>query len=295
MDMDNIGLSKSEILDAVPGLKEVITAPIYAWPTIGLFLLNIVVWSTSTTLGCLHIIPIWIACIINGLTTYSFFTILHDASHHAVSLKSWLNELIGWLSLLFFGPVSLSFRAFRYLHIQHHRFTNDKQLDPDFWVSRGPFWLRPLMIATVDINYLLYYFPKINSRPKAEKIGLIPYSLLMLTIVIFCILSGYGWEMLFYWIIPSRIAIFLLSLGFDYLPHFPHKITEAEDPYQATSIREGFYVFWSPILFYQNYHLAHHLYPTAPFYCYKKVWLLGKENFMPHHPAIVDAFGRRKI
>lgn len=292
--MTNNCPTKADILNAVPALREAIRAPMYAWPTIALFILNVAIWVSSTTLGSLHIIPVWVAILINGFTTYSFFTVLHDASHHAISRKSWLNELIGWLSLMFFGPCSLSFRAFRYLHIQHHRFTNDKNMDPDFWVSRGPFWLRPIMLATVDVNYLFYYFSKLNTRPKNEKLSIIPYAIFMLAIVVLCITSGYGWDMLFYWIIPSRIAIMLLSLGFDYLPHFPHKISEAQDPYQATTMREGMYFFWSPILFYQNYHLAHHLYPTAPFYAYKKVWHLGKKYFMQHHPAIIDALGRRK-
>lgn len=292
--MNHAALSKTDILKAIPALKATIRAPQYAWPTIGLFLLNLIVWTTSTVLGYKQIIPIWVAVLINGITAYSFFTVLHDAAHHAVSRSSWLNELIGWISLMFFGPATLSFRAFRYLHIQHHRFTNDKKMDPDAWVSKGPSWIRPLMIATVDINYLIYYFSKIHTRPKLEKLSLIPYAIVMFAVVLFCLLNGYGWEMFFYWIIPSRIAIVLLSLGFDYLPHFPHKISEAEDPYQATTIREGMYFFWSPIVFYQNYHLAHHLYPTAPFYHYKKVWLLGKDYFMQHNPAIIDALGRRK-
>jgi beta-carotene hydroxylase len=290
----SIKTNRESALSSIPELKEVIKAPKIAWPTVTLFFVVIALFIASTTAGIQGIIPVWCATLLNGFFAYASFTVLHDASHHAVSRIKWINEACGWISLLFLGPMTLSFKTFRFIHIQHHRFTNDPKNDPDFWVSLGPSWIRPLMLASIDINYIRYYFPLFLKRPKNEIISVFVNMTFTLSIVAILLYLGYGWDMLFYWIIPSRIALFFLALGLDYLPHYPHKVSEAENPYQATSIREGGAFFWSALLIYQNYHLAHHLYPTAPFYRYKKVWRVGHEYFMSKKPYILDAFGRRK-
>lgn len=289
-----IKTNRDTAFNAVPELKEVIKSPYIALPTILLFFFVLIFWILSTTAGISHLLPIWLCVLVNATLAYLSFTVLHDAAHHAVSQKNWINESLGWVSLLILGPLTFSFKTFRFIHIQHHRFTNEPKNDPDYWVSIGPRWLRPVMLATIDINYMFYYLPQLFTRPRSEIISLLIHSLLMISLVTILIISGHGLDMLWYWIIPSRIALFLLALGLDYLPHHPHKITDKENPYEATSIREGAGFFWSPILMYQNYHLAHHLYPTAPFYRYKKVWEVGHSYFMTKKPFIIDALGKRK-
>ncbi len=54
------------------------------------------------------------------------FTVLHDASHHAVSRMGWLNSLLGRASIPFLVPYA-GFSLFRYIHIEHHRTTNEAQ------------------------------------------------------------------------------------------------------------------------------------------------------------------------
>ena len=44
------------------------------------------------------------------------------------------------------------FRMFRYIHMQHHRFTNDGERDPDHYAGRGSKWLLPLRWATLDLS-----------------------------------------------------------------------------------------------------------------------------------------------
>ena len=51
----------------------------------------------------------------------------------------------------------------------------------------------------------------------------------------------------------------------------------------------------SPLLVYQNYHLMHHLYPTIPFYRYRKAWLARLDQHMARHPAIVRPLGLRHL
>jgi len=47
----------------------------------------------------------------------------------------------------------------------------------------------------------------------------------------------------------------------------------------------------TPLFVYQNYHLIHHLYPTAPFYNYIKIWRLKHEELNAQNPAIQVGFG----
>jgi len=93
--------------------------------------------------------------------------------------------------------------------------------------------------------------------------------------------------------IPTRIAKYIIVIAFDFLPHYPHEAYAKEEPYQCTSNRVGFEWLLTPLLFYQNYHLVHHLYPAIPFYRYLKVWNARKNYHEAQNPAITDAFSLR--
>ena len=74
---------------------------------------------------------------------------------------------------------------------------------------------------------------------------------------------------------------------FVYLPHVPNEVTEQEDVYRSTSNRVGMEWLLSPLMGYQNYHLAHHLYPDIPFYRMVKVWNSRLDEHLSHDPATV--------
>ena len=82
--------------------------------------------------------------------------------------------------------------------------------------------------------------------------------------------AAFGWDVLLLWLIPARLAITVLAVFFDFLPHHPHMVTADEDRFRATSNTRG--IWWTPVLLYQNYHLLHHIYPGVPFYRYGQVW-----------------------
>jgi fatty acid desaturase len=105
------------------------------------------------------------------------------------------------------------------------------------------------------------------------------------------IINGYLTELLMFWIIPQRISFFFISFIFVYLPHVPNEISEKEDAYRATSIREGMEWLLSPLMMYQNYHLVHHLYPNVPFYRIVKLWNSRLDEHLSHDPAIVPIIG----
>jgi beta-carotene hydroxylase len=112
-----------------------------AWPTVYLALGIVVAFTLVCTLGTMGIIPLWLGLILNTLILYADQTPLHEACHGNIAGREsrwlWLNHLIGFAS----GTILLhEYKAFRYMHLAHHRDTNNPELDPDHWVAvKNPF------------------------------------------------------------------------------------------------------------------------------------------------------------
>ena len=231
------------------------------------------------------------AILLNTIAAYISFTPAHDASHNAVSTNRQLNEWVGRIATALQSPVPF-FRTFRYIHMQHHRFTNDETKDPDVYAGTGPRWLLPFKWATLDLNYFYYYFkPSVfMKRPNSERREL--YLAFLFGIVVFAAVTlagGLEYYLLLFFI-PTRITAVFLALTFDFLPHYPHHAHAKDEPFRCTSNRVGMEWLLTPVLLYQNYHLVHHLYPTVPFYRYLKVWKAKKHYHESQNPAITDTF-----
>ena len=286
--------SSSHQADDLTLFKALIQRPKIAWPTILLLIASFALFSLSTIAYAAGLLSLFWAILINTIAAYLSFTPAHEASHGAVSSNRELNDWVGRLATVLQSPVPF-FRTFRYLHMQHHRFTNDKTKDPDVYVSTGPAWLLPLKWATLDCNYLYCYLKPsvLMKRPSSERremfLALI-FGALIVTTVTFA-----GWldYYLLLFIIPNRLTAVFLAITFDFLPHYPHQAHPKSEPFQCTSNRVGMEWLLTPVLLAQNYHLVHHLYPTAPFYRYLKIWNAKKHYHQAQKPATVDTFSLR--
>ncbi|MDX1634244.1 MAG: fatty acid desaturase [Marinobacter sp.] len=273
-------------------LAALITPPRVAWPTLALFALSLCLYASATALALAgQLAPVW-AVLVNTLAAYWLFTVFHDAAHRALGHSLQLNDWVGRISTLALFPFPI-FKAFRFIHMQHHRFANESDgRDPDAYTGEGPALLLPLRWATVDFNYYRFYLAHWRQRPLAER----RETLLALAFgVLACgglILAGAGQALLLYWLLPGRLAIAVLAFAFDYLPHHPRKSTQQENPWQATNNRVGLEWLLTPVLMWQNYHLIHHLYPRVPCYRYLKVWRQGEPLFRRQQPLLVDVLGR---
>jgi fatty acid desaturase len=179
----------------------------------------------------------------------------------------------------------------RFIHFRHHRNANGEGDEADHIVQSGPAWLRPLKWPFIDLIYGWKYLGYWKDRPKSETRSVIIMFLTTLVVWPWLIINGYLMELLMFWIIPQRISFFFISFIFVYLPHVPNEISEKEDAYRATSIREGMEWFLSPLMMYQNYHLVHHLYPNVPFYRLVKIWNSRLDEHLSHDPAVVSTLG----
>lgn len=268
--------------------QELITHPKFSWPTFLLFLFAVSLAIVSITLVLTGRISYGLAIALNTLCSYIAYTTLHEASHGLVSLNRTVNEWVGRISMAFVVPTPF-FRAYRFLHMTHHRFTNDSEKDPDINCGRGRKWTLPLRWLIMDSYYVLLYLKPgfYSSRPKDEQREFI-LSFVFAAAVLAVIAIEHWWmPLLLFYVLPTRIAIFFLAITFDYLPHYPHGPTAQENKYQSTSNRVGLEWLLTPVLLGQNYHLSHHLYPVAPFYRYRKIWRARQSFHESQHPAQV--------
>jgi ring-1,2-phenylacetyl-CoA epoxidase subunit PaaE len=266
--------------------------PLIAWPTIALLLAAAGLAAASTLLGLDGTLPAPVSVLLNAIASYLFFTVAHDAAHSSASSNRTLNLWIGRVSTPFITP-SASFGVWRFIHMQHHRFTNHEDgSDPDHYTMEGPAWQRPLRWVTVDFNYLAFYARRFGGRPLSEKVESIVQSVVVLALMALVIARGSFVDLLFYVLIPQRLALLWLAFAFDYLPHHGLHLRPEQDRLKTTRNRIGSEPWLSPLLLYQNYHLVHHLHPVVPFYRYIRVWRRNEEAYLDGGPALTTVRGR---
>lgn len=266
--------------------------PQIAWPTVVLLLAGLALFAGSTAAAVGGIWPWPLSTLLNAVAIYLLFTVAHDAAHHAASSGSALNTWMGRVSVAFLSPV-FGFGAFRFIHMQHHRFTNHEDgRDPDHYTMEGPSWQRLPRWATLDLNYVGFYWSRRRTRPRRERTETLVQAGVVLSVCAVLIAMGHGVEIVLLYLIPQRIAVMYLAWAFDYLPHSGLHHTAAEDRLKATRNRVGGEWWASLVLLYQNYHLVHHLHPVVPFYRYIAVWRRNEAAYLEGDPALSTLRGR---
>ncbi|MEQ0574192.1 2Fe-2S iron-sulfur cluster-binding protein [Mycobacterium tuberculosis] len=134
-----------------------------ALPTIGIFLATLTAFVGSTTAisadGSRSVtIPV------NAAVTFVMFTVVHDASHYAISSIRWVNGLFGRLRA--FRRAGGRVPGLRVIHIQHHRHSNDDEQDR----TPSPHTARGAAVALVDgrVLYIKVLPACGHSRPVIE-------------------------------------------------------------------------------------------------------------------------------
>lgn len=267
--------------------KKLLSPPQVAFPTLLLALGSMGLLAINLILVAKGTIPLFLSFILSFVVFFAIFTPMHEGAHRSMSRVKPINELVGRISA---SMLLVAFPFFRFVHLEHHRYTNVPEKDPDFLCGQQPFVKMVIGWLFLDFFYVSFYLKHIKKRPKLEVFeSLITVILLWSSIITLCYL-GYAQVVLLLWVIPARIAVFMLAFSLDYLPHKPHKITSVENPYQATMVREHWLL--TPLMFYQNYHLIHHLYPSVPFYRYAKVWKEQKSMLLSKGVEVRNLFGK---
>ncbi|MFC9256715.1 fatty acid desaturase [Amycolatopsis thailandensis] len=268
-----------------------IPLPVVSVPTVLLFTGGLMVWIGATWLVVNDAAPLWVTIPLHALVTFTMFTVLHEATHHAAGQLTWVNELLGRLAMPFVAGYG-SFPLVRYIHLEHHRNTNeDAHTDPDAWTAHGPWWQLPLRWLTIDFWYARFYVARQRSRPPSERIETAAVVALSFAAFAWLTVSGHGWELLVAYLVPQRVGLAVLAWWFDWLPH--HDLGEQrQNRFGATRVRVGLEWLMTPIMLCQNYHLVHHLHPAIPFYRYLRAWRDNRDAYLARDVPIATAWGR---
>lgn len=243
----------------------------------------------------------WILCttiliFIHSLICYLQFTVAHEAVHGNISNYPIINTCFGMISTLWLSPLGY-FYGFKYAHLAHHAYTNDNSRDPDMYASlEGPGGLKYLFLrwCTIDLYYIILYTKYLITRGSFTSFGYyIAYIIALVITIRYIFNNNYGMEYLLFWVISTRMSLFILSFAFDFLPHHPHIITRQMDRYKTTayiSITECIQPVASLMFMYQNYHIMHHLNTSIPFYLYGVAWKTDKEILIKDHDVPITKF-----
>mmetsp|Transcript_8291 Transcript_8291/g.17241 ORF Transcript_8291/g.17241 Transcript_8291/m.17241 type:complete len:422 (+) Transcript_8291:205-1470(+) len=279
----------------IPVAREDLRRPAYAWPTLALTLLGLSIWAGSFVLRITNIVTsLPLTVVLSCLGTYICFTPMHDACHRAIAPRDQMtNDFVG---LLVSAPFFFQYSLFKRIHLLHHRYANDSKLDPDNWAGSGPEWLFPVRWATVFYFYAHYVLEASKTDPSWNSTLIAQFVL-----VAFAKMTGswlLGENYFICWVLPFHASTAFLMYFFDYLPHRPHKVPHAADPYKATSVttflRERLLAI--PMLN-QDLHNIHHLYPYLPFYAYSRIWQKHRDELVRRGTRVLPLvlFGGRKL
>jgi len=208
---------------------------------------------------CYFIQPFaWLLHVIVGIVPIHLaFTIWHEAVHGNISKNRQVNHVVGVLGMF---PYMTPYFLQRYFHLDHHKFLNQKGLDPNLIYASGPFWQLPFRY----FRAIKYVRQKVNNDPRS--VGMKrsdTFGLLLLTMIWITVLaSGHFLDLLLVWFVPLVIGKIIMDWYVNYLPHVglaPHR-------FLGTRIID---VDWlTPLILQHNYHAIHHLWPSIPWHRY---------------------------
>jgi len=209
-------------------------------------------------------LPMAATTAINATSFYLLFTVMHDSMHRTAHESRFINDLLGRLSAL---PLTVTMPLFRAVHYEHHSHTNDPERDPDLIVNRGPRWALPFWCLAIVVEYRRHYFGRRMWRDRSDLIEAIAMECLLLGTIVLAAVTGTLSTLAIVWLGPALIAVTVLALCFDFLPHYPYASRER---YLDTRVYPGRIL--NALLLGQNYHLIHHLWTTIPWYRYQRVF-----------------------
>lgn len=161
----------------------------------------------------------------------------HDAIHHALHPRRWLNDLLGWIMTpLVGGP----FWVYKRAHLAHHA-RSDQPDDPERWAyAHGP--LLPLCWITGNLSY----YAILREAPRREWVA-------SAALLLLAALGCWLWprELLLGWVLPMQIATSTFAFATVFLPHGPWR---------------EFALSRVPLV--TGYHLSHHARPAYPWHQY---------------------------
>src|SRR6476620_5413348 len=183
--------------------------PTLSWPIVGISIFALALFGASTWAALTHTLPAIATIAASAAAIFVLFTVLHDASHYSISSHRWVNVAFGRVAMFFVSPL-ISFKSFAFIHIEHHRNTNDGELDPDHFVSAAPWWQLPIRFPAMYLPYIGLLVRNLRRRPRAEILETTALMTFAVTVIVSAAFTGHLWTLALIYLIPERVAMFVL-------------------------------------------------------------------------------------
>jgi len=259
--------------------------PVVAWGTLVLFSLVLMTYIGLCIAAMRSLFPPLIISTLLVVNAYASFTVLHEAGHGNIfpsqSAFKFMESWVGWLACL--PLLVFPYRIFKIVHDRHHAFTNNPDLDPDYYGEIDS-WSQALAHSAL-IPYKYYKMcmlvSKSDSHMRSALRNTVAYLTLMICLFAALCITGHGVELLIYVLLPAVLCLMIITLFFDYIPHQPHR---SLDRYRNTRAFGG--AVLNVLMLGQNYHLMHHMFPRVPWYRYRPLFFKMKPDLVEHGAAL---------
>ncbi|MBV7266023.1 fatty acid desaturase [Erythrobacter ani] len=225
---------------------------------------NLAVWIALWPLVISGVVPIWLASPVAVVNLSLVYLPTHEAQHDIIARPGtklrWLNELVGhatsWM-------IVMPFEVLRVTHLDHHRHTNDPDLDVDITSSAtGPWnaiW-RAIQgrqpAAKRNQDYLASLVR--NGREDLVVLSLL-YRIGFIAVLGGLAWNGYALEALFLWWLPYQIAMTYIVFFLSWAPHHPGSHRS-----RYTNTRSWKSSVGNIGSMGMQFHIVHHLHPYIP-------------------------------
>ncbi len=225
---------------------------------------NLVFWLSLWPLVLTDTIPLWLGFVLSSLSLMTVYLPTHEAQHDIIGRPGtklrWLNELLGhatsWMILLPFGTL-------RVTHLDHHRHTNDAELDSDITTQADTAWqalLESIRQRQPDAKRAQDYRASLERAGRADLIGLTAlYKLGFFGLMFAMAWNGLALEAFLLWWLPYQIAMTYIIFFLSWAPHSPGLTTGRYRNTKSWKSKLG-----DPLSMWMGYHVVHHLHPYIP-------------------------------
>jgi beta-carotene hydroxylase len=238
----------------------------FPWGAVAWAFGNMAVWLALWPLVLLGYLPLWAAFPIATVNMALVYLPTHEAQHDIIARPGtqlrWLNELVGHAtSWMLVYP----FEVLRITHLDHHRHTNDPDLDVDFGTkASGPWsaiWNSIQGRQPGDRRNHDYAASLVRAGRTDLIVLSLAYKVGFMGVLGTLAWNGYALEALLLWWLPLQIAITYIIFFLSWAPHHPGN---EQGRYRNTrSWRSKLGNIGSMGM---QFHIVHHLHPYIPLY-----------------------------
>ncbi len=247
--------------------REIARRHLNRFPTIAVVwaFANVACWLALWPLVFMDVIPLWAGFIVATINMMLCYLPSHEAQHSIIARPGeklrWLNELVGTVSS---APLVMPYRVLRETHMEHHKYANDPELDPDYGTHAdtplGAIWASIQTRQPRPYGGRNAYGATLERKGRQDLLAeAAVYELVFYGTLFALAWSGFALEAALLWWLPRYLGITYLHFYLSWAPHNPGLETGRYSDTRSFRSKLGNIGSMG-----MQYHIVHHLYPRIP-------------------------------